>query len=272
MAAGAGLQLSDTVPVRAALPFIVLTFGLAWGIFALFVLYPDEITALMGAPSATHPLFILAVWAPAIAAFALVWWHAGAAGVRRFAGRVLLWRMSAVGWAALILGPPAVYMIAAAAMGRGVLAPVEGAGALLAAAAFMAVLGPMEEWGWRGFLLPLVQRRMAPVWAGLAVGVVWALWHLPAFSLGGTPQSAWDFTPFFLGAVGASLIVTALFNASRGSILVAMLFHWNLNFPLWPDGQPWDMWLFAAAGVGTVILCRERMFRRDGAATGVVPA
>ena len=65
---------------------------------------------------------------------------------------------------------------------------------------------------------------MPPVWAGLVTGVVWGLWHLPAFFLGGTPQSGWDFTPFFAGAVGASLIVTAMFNASRGGLLVAMLF------------------------------------------------
>jgi membrane protease YdiL (CAAX protease family) len=120
-------------------------------------------------------------------------------------------------------------------------------------------------------MLPLLQRRMAPVWAGLAVGVAWGLWHLPAFFLGGTPQSGWDFTPFFAGAIGASLIVTALFNASGGSILIAALFHYTLNFPLWPDGQPWDMWLFAGAGALTVVLCRDRMVSRSDVATEVVP-
>jgi uncharacterized protein len=165
------LHLSDPVPERAVLPFLLLAFGIAWGIFALFVLFPDEITALMGAPSARHPMFILAVWAPAIAAFLLVWWHTGTDGVGRFVRRALLWRMPGAGWAALILGPPVVYAVAAAAMGREVLAPVESLGGLLAVAAFMAILGPMEEWGWRGLLLPLVQRRMAPVWAGLVVGL-----------------------------------------------------------------------------------------------------
>jgi uncharacterized protein len=264
-------DLSDPVPVRAVLPFLLLTFGIAWGVFALFVAFPETISALMGEPSGSHPLFILAVWAPAIAAVIVVLRHAGPAGLGRFLSRVLIWRMPGLWWAVLLIGLPAIYMVGAAIEGRPVLAPVGGLGAFLATAAFMAVLGPMEEFGWRGLLLPLLQRRMVPVWSGLVVGVIWGFWHLPAFYLGGTPQSAWDFTPFFAGAVGASLIVTAMFNAARGSILIAALFHWQLNFPLWPDGQPWDMWLFAVAGAVTVILCRGRMFSHEGAATEVVP-
>jgi uncharacterized protein len=71
------LHLSDPVPERALWPFLALTFGLAWGIFALFALFPDPIARVLGAPGAAHPLFILAVWAPAIAALGLVWRHGG---------------------------------------------------------------------------------------------------------------------------------------------------------------------------------------------------
>ncbi|MCK7511306.1 MAG: CPBP family intramembrane metalloprotease [Desulfobacterales bacterium] len=60
---------------------------------------------------------------------------------------------------------------------------------------FMAIKGPVEEFGWRGFALPLLQRKMAPIWAGLLLGIIWGFWHLPAFLLSGTPQSAWSFTP-----------------------------------------------------------------------------
>ena len=264
-------HLSDPVPDRALWPFLAGAFGLAWGIFALFALFPGPITALLGAPSAGHPLFLLAVWAPAIAALAIVRRHGGPEGVPRFLSRLLLWRMPPVWWAALILGVPALYMAGASAAGRPFLAPADSSGALLAAMALMAILGPVEELGWRGLMLPVLQRRMAPVWAGLVTGVVWGLWHLPAFFLGGTPQSGWDFTPFFAGAIGASLIVTAMVNAARGSLLVAMLFHYSLNFPLWPDGHPWDMWLFAVAGLVTVLLCRDRMFARDAGVTEVVP-
>lgn len=263
----------DPIPFAAVYPFLALTFGIAWGVFVLFAVFPEQITALMGEPSGSHPLFILAVYAPAIAAFLLVWRHTGADGLGRFLSRLLMVRMPGVWWAVLLLAIPAMFALGAAIKGNlwPLVLPFETAGALLSAMAFMAVLGPVEEFGWRGLMLPVLQRRMAPVWAGLVVGVVWGVWHLPAFFLSGTPQSAWGFMPFFVAAVSVSLILTAMFNAARGSILVAALFHFQLNNPLWPDAQPWDTWVFAAGALVTLVLCREAMFRRDGAATEVVP-
>ena len=146
-----------------------------------------------------------------------------------------------------------------------------GFGPTLAAIAFMLILGPMEEFGWRGFAMPLLQRRMAPVWAGLVLGVIWGVWHLPAFFLSGTPQSEWSFMPFFVGAIAISLILTPMFNAARGSILLPALFHFQLNNPLWPDAQPYDMYLFAATAAIVVWLNRETMFSLEGVVTEVVP-
>lgn len=261
------------IPDRAVLPFVVLTFGIAWGVFVLFALFPDQITALMGEPSGSHPLFILAVYAPAIAAFLLVGWHTGLAGIGRFLSRLLLVRMPAIWWVALILGFPLIFGLGAAIKGTllPLSLPFETTGALVGALALTAVIGPVEEFGWRGLMQPVLQRRMAPVWAGLVVGLVWSVWHLPAFFLAGTPQAAWGFLPFLVGTTAASLILTAMFNAARGSLLVAALFHYQMNNPLWPDAQPWDTWVFAVAAVVVVWLCRKRMFRRGSGVTEVVP-
>ena len=261
------------VPDRALWPFLLLTFGIAWGVFALFAIFPEQITALMGEPSGRHPLFVLAVYAPAIAAFLLVGRHAGLSGLRRFLSRLLMWRMPAIWWAVLLLGIPVVFAIGAAIKGTllplGV--PVEGLGALVAALAFMAILGPVEEFGWRGLLQPVLQRRMAPLRAGLATGAVWGLWHLPAFFLSGTPQAAWAFFPFLIGTMAISVILTGMFNAARGSILIAALFHFQMNNPLWPDAQPYDTWVFVGAAILTVWLCRGAMLGRDRGVTRVVP-
>lgn len=134
-----------------------------------------------------------------------------------------------------------------------------------------AIKGPIEEFGWRGLALPLLQRKFAPIWAGLMLGVIWGLWHLPAFLLSGTPQSAWSFTPFFAGSVAVSVIVTALFNKSHGSILLPAAFHFQLNNPLWPDAQPYDMYVFVAVAVLVVWFNRNVMFNRDNAMTEIIP-
>jgi len=136
---------------------------------------------------------------------------------------------------------------------------------------FMLVLGPIEEFGWRGVALPLLQRRLAPFRASLVLGLIWGLWHMPAFLMSGTPQSAWDFSPFVIGAIAISVILTPLFNASGGSILLAMLFHFQLNNPLWPDAQPYDSAVFAAAAVVVTWLNRKTMFARDSAIQRVIP-
>jgi membrane protease YdiL (CAAX protease family) len=261
------------VPDRALWPFLLLTFGIAWGVFVLFAAFPDQITALMGEPSGQHPLFVLAVYAPAIASFLLVGWHTGLSGLGRFLSRLLLWRMPAIWWAVLLLAIPAIFGIGAAIKGTllPLSVPFDGLGALLAALAFMAILGPVEEFGWRGLLQPVLQRRMPPVRAGLVTGAVWGFWHLPAFFLSGTPQAAWGFLPFLIGTMAISVILTGMFNAARGSILIAALFHFQMNNPLWPDAQPYDTWVFVAVAILTVWLCRGTMLTRGDAVTRVVP-
>ena len=142
---------------------------------------------------------------------------------------------------------------------------------LVVALLFMTIKGPVEEFGWRGLALPLLQRKFAPIWAGLILGVIWGLWHFPAFLLSGTPQSAWSFTPFFVGSVAVSVIVTQLFNASRGSILLPALLHFQLINPIWSDAQPYDTLFFVAAAVLVVCLNRKAMFSREWGVTVVMP-
>jgi membrane protease YdiL (CAAX protease family) len=96
----------------------------------------------------------------------------------------------------------------------------ESFSALLVATALAAIKGPIEEFGWRGFAAPLLQRKFAPFWSAQVFGFIWGFWHLPAFSLSGTQQSEWSFTAFFFGCLAISVIAIALFNKTGGSILL----------------------------------------------------
>ena len=260
-------------PFNALVPFLLVAFGLAWGILALFIFLNEQMTVLFGALTGQHPLFFLAVYAPAIAAFMIVLYYAGAEGLRSYLARLLLWRCSPAWYAFLIIGIPLLFFGGSAMKGNLFAEPFPFSSfqALGAAMLFMAIKGPVEEFGWRGLALPLMQRKLAPLWAGLILGVIWGLWHFPAFLLSGTPQSAWSFTPFFVGSVAVSVIVTQLFNASRGSILLPALFHFQLINPIWPDAQPYDTLFFVAAALMVVWLNREAMLNRDRGVTEVIP-
>ena len=61
-----------------------------------------------------------------------------------------------------------------------------------------------------------------------------------------------------------------MFNAARGSLLVAALFHFQLNNPIWPDAQPWDSVLFVVAAVVVVVLNRRTLFDRNAGVTRVL--
>jgi hypothetical protein len=261
------------LPSSALVPLLLITFGIAWGLFALFALFPAWITQSFGPLSGRHPLFILAVYAPAIAAFGLVLAHAGLVGLLRFLTRLARWRARPLWWAFLVFGIPLIFIIGSALKGN--LAahefPFRTVGEALMAMGFMLMLGPIEEFGWRGVALPLLQRRLAPIWASVVLGLIWGLWHMPAFLMSGTPQSAWDFSPFVIGAMAISVILTPLFNASGGSILLAMLFHFQLNNPLWPDAQPYDSAVFAAVALVVTLMNRKAMFSRDSAIQRVIP-
>lgn len=261
------------IPLISLVPFFLIAFGLAWGILALFIFLPAQMTDIFGELTGQHPLFFLSVYAPAIAAFIVIIYIGGIGELRCYLSRLLLWRCSLAWWAFLIIAIPLLYFCGSALKGNLFVGPFPFSSftSLVVALAFTAIKGPVEEFGWRGLALPLLQRQFAPIWAGLILGVIWGFWHLPAFLLSGTPQSAWSFTPFFAGSVAVSVIVTPLFNASRGSILLPALFHFQLNNPIWPDAQPYDTFAFVAAAVLVVWLNRKTMFTKVGAIMEVIP-
>ncbi len=118
--------------------------------------------------------------------------------------------------------------------------------------------------------LPLLQRRIAPLWASLSQGVIWAVWHAPSFLIGGTPHSTWAFLPFFLGVVALAVIFTAMFNAAQGSLLIVVLLHFQLNNPIWPDAEPWYALTFGIAALAVLVLKRRTMLSRHGAVTEIL--
>lgn len=254
--------------------FLAITFGLTWGIAALFLALPEPLSALFGEMGMSNPLFLCAVYSPALAAFVLVARHGGSQGLRRFLSRLFLWRSHAGWYAFILIGIPVLTLVGVALKGTlgEVEFPFSPAYHVFPAIALALAVGPVEEFGWRGVALPLLQQRYAPFWAGLILGAIWAIWHLPAFIIGGTPQSGWSVLPYVFGIVAVSVIMTALFNSTRGSILLAALVHFQLNNPALPDAQPYDVVCYVAAAVLVVFVYRREMFRRADAITDVIPA
>ena len=162
----------------------------------------------------------------------------GRRGVRALISSLGAWR-GRLRWVAVaVLGPALVLVLAVmlAAQIEGTPVSWDGVGVsrefpALSAIGFFAynviTFGIGEETGWRGFALPRLQIRHSALVATALLTLGWAAWHIPLFlyrpgytsmGLGGTV--GW-LASLFTGAV----LLTWLFNASRGSLLVVSLFH-----------------------------------------------
>jgi membrane protease YdiL (CAAX protease family) len=89
-----------------------------------------------------------------------------------------------------------------------------------------------EEFGWRGYALPRLQRRMAALPASLVLGVIWACWHLPYFaypSIHPLPFAI-GFPQFVVVITCESVLATWIYNSTGGSLLATILFHEGINF------------------------------------------
>ena len=254
-------------------PFLAMTFMIAWGILALYLYFPESTSRICGQISGNHPLFFLAVYAPAIAAIAIVAFRTGPDGSRHYLARLFRWRCTAGWYAFLLIGVPLVFYAGAAWKGTPATdwLPESSFPSFLIAILLAIIKGPVEELGWRGFALPLLQRRMMPILAAVVLGVIWGVWHLPAFLLSGTQQGAWSFMPFFVGTISISIIMTSLFNASNGSILLPAFMHFQLINPAWPEAQPYDTYILV--GVAVLVVWRDRgiMFSKAAAHVEIVP-
>ena len=256
------------------IPFVALTFGVTWGVMLLFVFVPQHIPAFLGPMSVTHPMYILAVWAPGLIAVFLIALCTGLSGLRRYFSRLFHVNAAWSWWAFVLLALPALKIVGAIMNG----APVsewlnlQPFWQVLGISIFMLFLGPVEEFGWRGLLLPLMQRIMTPALAGLIIGLLWAVWHIPAFYLDGTPHTAWSMFPFIIGVTSVGVVMAVVYNKTHGNLLFPILIHWQLNIQFWPEAQPWENYLNLALALLLLWVHRDVMFGRDKGLTQVVPS
>lgn len=222
---------------RPVAVYLALTTTVAWSLWTVGALVtPESLVA-----------FVLAgAWVPTVVALFLIYRERGRRGVRRVLGRLVRWRFGLRWYAVAVFGIPAVVGLAAGvhvALGGTVPSPTfpvdlpgDGEYLLLPVVYLVNVVvgGPLaEEVGWRGHLQPLLARRLGVLPAGLGVGLVWGLWHLPFFVLpggeaivGGLPVE-W-FVPL---VTGWSVLFAWVVNRT-GSLLPAVLCHASMNTTL----------------------------------------
>ena len=205
--------------------FFVLTYAISWALWAPSALSISE-----------NELFRVAGgFGPTLAALLLTLTREGWDGLRQLLKRLLIWRVNVV-WYAISLFGTAVIV----ALGIGLYVLLGGSRASFSDpqpwhVAFIAfpyvlltsVLG--EEIGWRGYALPRLQARHSALDSSLILGLVWNLWHLPLFAMAGNFHQDLPLSLFLLQSLVLTLLMTWVYNHTRGSLLMAHLFHTASN-------------------------------------------
>ncbi|MDH4217308.1 MAG: CPBP family intramembrane metalloprotease [Candidatus Aminicenantes bacterium] len=127
--------------------------------------------------------------------------------------------------------------------------------------------GLPEEYGWRGFALPHLLKKLSALASSLIIALFWLLWHIPISPI---LNNVSFLGLFLLEVIPLSILFSWLYINSRGSILLVVLYHlvanavvYVLNIP----GSPslWAVyvglnWLLAALVVsryGASCLARQ---------------
>lgn len=214
--------------------FFALAYGISWLIWAPLWLPRFGVDGLPSLPF-HHALGALG---PIVAAFLVSAVETGRAGPGDLLRRMHLWR-GRLGWVAVaLLAPLALLTVAAVAASRlgGEAVSLASPGGSrefpqFTALGFLAYnivsFGYGEEVGWRGFALPRLQTRHSALLATLLLALGWALWHAPLFLYrpGYTGMGAAGIAGWFFSLATGAVLLTWLYNGSRGSLLVVALFH-----------------------------------------------
>jgi membrane protease YdiL (CAAX protease family) len=89
---------------------------------------------------------------------------------------------------------------------------------------FAILIGSVtEEIGWRGFLLPNLQKKHKPFVSSIIVGILWGVWHLN-FNGG-----ILGFIMYTITIVEMSILMTWVYNKSGGNLLLMTVWHLVFN-------------------------------------------
>lgn len=217
--------------------------------------YPALSLLVLAMIFGTGPLFLVSAgWLPpagaqlgalssSLAAIVLVLVEGRPGGLRELLRRFLIWRVG-IGWWLFALFFAIVPSVAALYLFNMLGGPAVDWSRLpspvMLVPLFLLLIvaaGIGEEFGWRGFLLPRLQARHNALVSALIVGVVWAIWHLQLFFVPGTGQYQMQAQNGLLPAalaysvfvIVSSIQFTWFFNNTKGSVLLAAIFHGASN-------------------------------------------
>jgi uncharacterized protein len=229
------------------LTYFALTCTISWGALILFIIGQGGVPKTQEEFLTQMPLLIPAVLGgPSLGAILAIAMVSGKAGFRELFARLCRWRVGARWYAVALLSAPLVFIAVHAVLSTvspdfrpGIITAGNRIPVLLMGIAGGITVGFFEELGWTGFAIPRLLQRYGMTSAGLRLGIMWAIWHLPfqrgwpGVALSGElPIAAFLITTsvlFLVGELVAYRILMVRVYQHTNSLPVAILMHTSLT-------------------------------------------
>lgn len=152
---------------------------------------------------------------------------------RRFDGRILL-ELTAIAF----LLPLGALLVMQVVTGEPLKVGIDWKGLPALLVMILLVGGPIEEFGWRGFLQKPLTDRLGWVPGALLLGLVHGLWHLPLHFMEGTVQAQIPVAQFVAVTAVGALVYAYYYRKGNRNLWIPIVFHWLSNvgsalFPYW---------------------------------------
>ena len=208
-----------------SLSYFVLAYTISW-LGAFLVASPYWLRGEAVPKMAGLMMFPAMLLGPSIAGIALTAATRGKAGLRNLVLR--LCRLGSYAWFATLLVPPALVLAVLLGL-KTFVSPAFKPNLFWIGFLFGCGAGLFEEIGWTGFAFSTMRVRQDAMRAGISLGLLWALWHVPVIDYLGsaTPHGSYWF-PFLLAftvAMTAIRMLICWIYVNTDSLLLAQMFH-----------------------------------------------
>jgi membrane protease YdiL (CAAX protease family) len=248
--------MRDLITRHTLLVYFVLACAISW------LIWLPLVAGALGYDAWTLPYHhFYGALGPCLAALIVTAITGGKSGILSLVHRIVLWRTGVI-WYLIALFAPLVLFVLAMAISSvrtgdwsalrqfGTSDEFPQFGLLSLWLFHIMTFGFGEETGWRGFALPRLQQNYSAFVATLILSVFWAIWHIPTFFYrpGYMGMDLFGVIGWFLSLIMGAMLLTWLYNSTRGSVLIVSLFHGSVDI------------VFTSKGVGEDIMNTIGMF------------
>ncbi len=226
--------------------YFTLAYSIAWGgvflvnLFSGFHVFHGESVLSKGISGQSMLVWLVMLAGPGIAGIFLKCMVDGKKGLKELLSLMLRWKVNIRWYAAALLIIPA--LLVPVIYSFVLISKNYSPGLMLGTGIGAGLIGGfIEEIGWTGFALPKLQLKYTPFVAAIILGLIHAIWHLPADYLGSIifykELYLLHFLLWIIALTAFRFLAIWIYNRSK-SLLLAQLTHASFTGSQFIFGPP----------------------------------